>query len=64
MQDNALIYKCKAAMYWLETHRIHTIEWPPNLPDLNPIEHLWWVLKKTVHKLYPKLNTIGSLEKA
>lgn len=38
------------------------MEWPPYLPDLNLIEHMWWALKKLVHKLYPELITIGSSE--
>jgi transposase len=43
-------------------HGIHVMEWPPYSPDLNPIEHMWWALKKLVHKLYPELNNLGRSE--
>ena len=58
MQDNAKIYTAKATKFFLESHGIWTIEFPPYLPDLNPIEHLWYVLKRKLHKPYPEFDTI------
>src|SRR5690242_10071341 len=44
---------------FLETYGIHIIEWPLYSLDLNPIEHLWWALKRLLYKQYPQITTIS-----
>jgi transposase len=62
VQDNAPIHNSNYTKDWLESHGIWTLEWPPYSPDLNPIEHMWWALKKMVYKLHPELVTMGNSE--
>lgn len=35
------------------------MEWPPHSPDLNPIEHVWNMLKKALINLFPELYLDG-----
>jgi transposase len=40
MQDNARIHIAKKVKSWLTDNKILLLNWPPYLPDMNPIEHL------------------------
>jgi transposase len=51
-QDNDPKHTSKTAKKWLEDHDITLLDWPPQSPDLNPIEHLWNHIKKELFK-YP-----------
>ena len=35
--------------------------WPPCSPDLNPIEHLWSILKRGVYKVGEQLTSKDAL---
>ncbi|EFN70315.1 Transposable element Tcb2 transposase, partial [Camponotus floridanus] len=60
-QDNAPCHTARKSIAWFKRNKIKLFEWPPQSPDLNPIEHLWAHLKKHVHAR--KCNSITELKK-
>lgn len=59
-QDNDPKHTSKSTKAWLEKKSWKILEWPSQSPDLNPIENLWWDLKKAVAARRP--NNIAQLE--
>jgi hypothetical protein len=49
-QDNDPKHTSKWAQKWFEDNNIEVLGWPPQSPDLNPIEHLWHHIKKQLKK--------------
>ena len=46
---------CKSSEEWLQSHQISWIEWPAHSPDVNPIEHVWALMKKNLRSMFPDL---------
>jgi hypothetical protein len=56
-QAGARIHTSKAAKAWFRRNSIEWLEdWPPYSPDLDPIEHLWPLLKEKLYELYPDIE--------
>jgi len=54
MQDGARPHTARSTLNWLNQHGIHLLEWPPSSPDINPIENIWGIMKKTVRQRHPR----------
>lgn len=63
-QDNARPHTGKKVLEWLRKQKFETIEWPPQSPDLSPIELVWNILKMRLKALRPRPRTKADISAA
>lgn len=49
-QDNAPCHTARSVKTFMDANHIKLLDWPGNSPDLNPIEHMWKLLKDKMNK--------------
>ena len=45
-QDNAPIHNAKSMKQWFKQQSFDLLQWPVQSPNLNPIEHMWALMKR------------------
>ena len=54
MQDNAPCHTAKSVKIFLSEEDVIVMEWPAQIPDMNPIKNVWKLLNERAKKKNPR----------
>ena len=64
MQDNARPHVAGVCQQFLQEEDIDVMDWPARSPDLNPIEHIWDIMSRSIHQRHVAPQTVQELADA
>ncbi|KAL0173189.1 hypothetical protein M9458_033500 [Cirrhinus mrigala] len=64
MQDNARPHVAGVCQQFLQDGGIDAMDWPARSPDLNPIEHIWDIMSRSIHQRHVAPQTVQELADA
>ena len=63
-EDNASWHKAGVVRKFLEKQNVKYLSWPPQSPDLTPIENLWKQIKGRIGYMEERLKNVQDMEQA